>query len=143
MSALRLLAVPYDSGHRGKRQGLGPTNLIEHWLASPEESSRLPEVVWVESATDFPMEVATTFELMGRVADEVRSALNDNRFPLVLAGNCNTSALGGAAGLRLWDPGGTFVVETLDALDGWAETELGLLLQPSGARRSAARQRCG
>src|SRR5664280_3005123 len=72
-SAVRLLAVPYDSGHRGKRQGLGPANLIEHWLASPEVSSRLPEVVWVESATDFPTEVATTFELMGRVADEAVS----------------------------------------------------------------------
>ena len=149
MSALRLLAVPYDSGHRGKRQGLGPTNLIEHWLASPEESSRLPEVVWVESATDFPMEVATTFELMGRVADEVRSALNDNRFPLVLAGNCNTSALGGAAGLRLWDPVGEVGVVWFDSHGDFNTPEIdplgfldgqGLAIVTGRCWQSAARQ---
>jgi len=114
MRAVRLLAVPYDSGHRDKRQGLGPEKLIEHWFASPAEGTRLPEVVWVESATDFPTEVRTTFELMGRVANEVRSALEDNCFPVVLAGNCNTSALGGAAGLRLWDPVGDVGVVWFD-----------------------------
>ncbi len=104
MTSVRLLAVPYDSGQHGKRQGLGPGKLIDSWFAEPEAAERLPEVVWVESATGFPTEVATTFELMARVANEVCSALDDNRFPVVLAGNCNTSALGGAAGLRLRDP---------------------------------------
>ena len=113
MTVVRLLVVPYDSGHRGERQGLGPANLIEHWRASPEEGS-LPEAVWVESASDFPTEVATTFELMGRVADQVRSALDDNRFPLVVAGNCTTSAVGGAAGLRQWDPAGEVGVVWFD-----------------------------
>jgi arginase len=115
MRDVRLLAVPYDSGHRRERQGLGPPNLVKHWLASAEGSPRPPEVVWVEQASEFPTELATSFELMGQVADEVRRALNDGRFPLVLAGNCNTSALGGAAGLRLWDQGADLGVVWFDA----------------------------
>jgi len=114
MKAVRLVAVPYDSGHRGERQGLGPASLVEHWLASPEERSRLPNVVWVESETDFPTEVATTFELIGRVAEVVRGTLDDGHFPVVLAGNCNSSALGGAAGLRLWDQRGDVGVVWFD-----------------------------
>jgi len=55
------------------------------------------------------------FELMGRVADEVRSALEDGIFPLVLAGNCDTSALGGVGGLRLWDHAGNVGVVWFDA----------------------------
>jgi arginase len=51
---------------------------------------------------------------MGCVANEVRSALDGNHFPLVLAGNCNTSALGGVAGLRLWDPVGNVGVIWFD-----------------------------
>jgi len=64
---------------------------------------------------DFPTEVATTFELIGRVADEVRSALDDGIFPLVLAGNCDTSALGGVGGLRLWHHAGKVGVVWFDA----------------------------
>lgn len=127
MRAIRLLAVPYDSGHRDRRQGLGPAKLIEHWRASPEEDVRLPEVVWVESATDFPTEVATTFELMGRLADEVHSSLDENSFPLVLAGNCNTSALGGAAGLRLWDPVGDVGVIWFDTHGDFNTPDIDLL----------------
>ncbi len=115
MRVVRPVAVPYDSGHRGRRQGLGPVTLIEHWLASPEEDSHFPEAVWVESATDFPTEIATAFELMGRVADQVHAALDDSCFPLVLAGNCNTSAIGGVAGLRQWNRAGDVGVVWFDA----------------------------
>jgi arginase len=99
MRALRLLAVPYDSGHRSRRQGLGPAVLIEHL-----QWSHAAEVAWVETESEFPTELATSFELVGKVAREVGRAMNDDRFPLVVAGNCMTSALGGAAGLRIFDP---------------------------------------
>ncbi len=104
MSDVRLLSVPYDSGHRAERQGLGPQRLIEHWFDCSDDTTRYPEVVSVETTTTFPTEIATAFELIRRLAQEVSRALGAGVFPLVLVGNCNTSALGGAAGLRLFDP---------------------------------------
>lgn len=101
---LRFLVVPYDSGHRARRQGVGPADLVAHLPAVPE-GRRAPEVAWLEVPDGFPTEIATSFELIGLVAAEVNRALEQGRFPVVLSGNCNASALGGAAGLRLAEPG--------------------------------------
>jgi arginase family protein len=100
-SAVRLIPVPYDSGYREQRQGRGPADLIEYCFG---RTGGFPETVPVETASSFPAEISATAELIGRLAREVSSALRDGRFPMVLAGNCNTSAIGGAAGLRIFDP---------------------------------------
>jgi arginase len=43
--------------------------------------------------------VATAFELHGMVSTQVRRALAEGEFPLVLSGNCNAAAIGTLAGL--------------------------------------------
>jgi arginase len=48
-------------------------------------------------------EIATAFELQRMLADHVRDAVQGERFPLVLAGNCN-SAVGTLAGIKAADP---------------------------------------
>jgi arginase len=97
---IALIAVPYDSGARGWRTGAGPEHLLRAGLVHRLQS-RGHEVV-TETITDDPdqppMEVRTAFELMRRLARQVRSAREAGRFPLVLAGNCNT-ACGTLAGL--------------------------------------------
>ena len=114
-STLRVVAVPYDSGYRDLRQGLGPASLIADWQAYPGDQLEHLEISWVESANEFPTEVATTFELTRLVALEVQSALEAGCFPLVLAGNCNTSVIGGVAGLGLSDPRRDIGVVCFDA----------------------------
>jgi arginase len=55
-------------------------------------------VATADPKPQFPAEVATSFAVMRGVADEVRNALAGHAFPLVLAGNCNTS-VGTVSGL--------------------------------------------
>jgi arginase len=127
---IQLLAVPYDSGHRGIRMGAGPEALLRAGL---EESLRrdghrvhtkiaeLPEGAWTA-------EIGTAFELMRMLSDAVRDAVVADRFPIVLAGNCNTAVgtlagLGDAAGVAWFDAHADFnTPETTSSgfLDGTA-----------------------
>jgi arginase len=100
-----LITVPYDSGHRGARMGRGPEYFLAHGmvdaLAAQEHDVR---VALVEVDHPLPAEIATAFALQHVVADRVRAAAAADRFPLVLAGNCNT-AIGVVAGLGASDVG--------------------------------------
>lgn len=94
-----LLLVPYDTALRGWRMGAGPERLLEAGLISRLES--LGYAVSSSEITpdrDAPAEIGTAFELMRLVAQRVRAAREQGRFPLVLSGNCNT-APGTLAGL--------------------------------------------
>lgn len=93
--SVELIAVPYDSGQRGVRMGAGPLDLLEHGAAARAGAA---EAALVEADPGWRAEVATAFQLAGRIADRVRAALERGRFPLVLAGNC-ASAVGTVAGL--------------------------------------------
>jgi arginase len=93
-----IIAVPYDSGHPGLRMGAGPEHLLRNGLGEELRSKHLRlSVTTVRHEGDPPAEVATAFELDGLVSSQVRRALADGRFPLVLSGNCNT-AVGTLAG---------------------------------------------
>jgi arginase len=89
MSGVTLIQVPYHLGREGVVLGAGPGPLAE---AIGGES------VVVERAKPFDNEVASSFHLIRALADTVRETLAAGRFPLVLAGNCNSS-LGTVAGL--------------------------------------------
>jgi len=97
---IQILAVPYDSGHRGLRMGAGPEALLQAGLvdalrsAGHNVSVRLAEL----DPTKWQAEIQSGFELMRMLAGAVREAQAADRFPIVLAGNCNT-AVGTLAGL--------------------------------------------
>ena len=97
---IQILAVPYDSGYRGLRMGAGPEALLKAGLvdalraAGHNVSVRLAEL----DADKWQAEIQSSFELMRMLSAAVREARDAGRFPIVLAGNCNT-AVGTIAGL--------------------------------------------
>ena len=97
---IQLLAVPYDSGNRGVRMGAGPEKLLEAGL---EQALRDEGHTVRTSIAELPIdawhaEIQTSFDLMRMLSIGVRDARESGRFPMVLAGNCNT-AVGTLAGL--------------------------------------------
>jgi arginase len=96
---LQLFAVPYDAARRDARMGKGPGTLLAgglvEYLGQPERTTVLE---WIDTADPYPCEIGTTFDLARRLAGGVRSAVANNRLPLVLAGNC-FMAVGTLAGL--------------------------------------------
>lgn len=105
MPTVELILVPFDSGHRGIRLGSGPQRLIDSGLPRRLEDRGVTTAVHtVESSLGFPTENTLAFHLAGRIAERVREARADGRFPLVLAGNCMSSP-GILAGLEATDVG--------------------------------------
>ena len=111
--AVRIVLVPYDSGHRGLRMGAGPHHLMDNGLPEMLRSAKRPSVSFADALpdTDPPAEVATAFELDRLVSEQVRVAVSEGEFPLVLSGNCNI-AVGTIAGLAA---GGDLGVVWFDA----------------------------
>jgi arginase len=94
-----LVLVPYDTARRDWGMGRGPAHLLSAGLVEALTSvGHAVELSTVDAAGDDQAEVRTAFQLMAGIADAVRRAREANRFPLVLAGNCNT-AVGTVAGL--------------------------------------------
>jgi arginase len=101
----RVIAVPYDSGHRGLRMGAGPERLLDGGLmAALERKGATPGLAVIHPECELPTEVATAFELDGLVSERGREAVAEGEFPLVLSGNCNT-AVGTVAGVGSEDLG--------------------------------------
>ena len=96
---IRLIQVPYDSGSYNKRMGKGPFCFIKNGLIETlKEKNYCIENVVIESKETFTMEIGTSFELLRLVAGEVDDSLSKKAFPIILAGNCNTT-VGAISGL--------------------------------------------
>ncbi len=97
---LRLISHPFHNGLRAVSMGNGPLLLAadEHLRAGIERAGWVVRAEEVEPTDESRPEIARVIELNRRLAARVRSAVEDGAFPLVLAGNCNSS-LGTIAGL--------------------------------------------
>lgn len=96
---IQIIQVPYDSGHEGARTGKGPDYYIQNGIDQIlQKSGHVVNVTRIKSRIPFSTEIGTTFEVNRLLAKCVKSAVCNNRFPLVLAGNCN-SCVGTIAGL--------------------------------------------
>jgi arginase len=97
---MRLISVPFHNGLKGVRMGAGAARLA----ADAELRAGLEAAGWevgaseIEPVDESEAEITRTIELIRRLAGTVRGAVEEGEFPLVLAGNCNSS-LGTAAGL--------------------------------------------
>lgn len=99
-----LLVVPYDSARESWRMGAGPAKLLAELEPQLRQAGHtpFPEVIRLQDA--FPTEINSSFALNRQLAEQVRMAQSQGRFPLVLAGNCGAS-LGVVAGLPYQDIG--------------------------------------
>ena len=101
---VQVIQVPYDSGHRGLRAGVGPEHLVNKGLAQVlQDEGHEVAVEIIESQAAFRAEVQTQFELYRALAERVKKARRNGIFPLILSGNCGASlgAIGGAGSTRL------------------------------------------
>ena len=114
---IQVIAVPYDSAHRARRMGAGPTHLVARGLLGRlRESGRRVDLREL-APTDgtWVAEIGTAFDLDRQLATVVAAARARRAFPLTLAGNCITSVgtiagIGGgeSAGVLWFDAHGDF-----------------------------------
>jgi len=96
---LRLILVPYDSGHREWRMGKGPAHLLRHGIASNVRAGgHIVSAEFVEHEHHTPSDVASSFALYRTVAQRVRHTVLANELPVLLGGNCGVT-IGAVAGL--------------------------------------------
>ena len=97
---VHIIQVPYDSGHAGMRSGNGPDHFLKNGIDKIlQNSGHGVHVSRVQAGNSFSTEIGTTFEVNRALAECVRTAVNNHRLPIVLAGNCN-SCIGTIAGIK-------------------------------------------
>ncbi|WP_430790577.1 arginase family protein [Actinoplanes sp. G11-F43] len=89
--SIRLLKVPYDSGHLDVRMGAGPTALVRAGAARQLRDQGLHVRERLIEVASWRAEVRTAFELQKLVADEAAAAHAAGEVPMLLSGNCNTT----------------------------------------------------
>lgn len=106
MSAVRLIAVPYELNRLRYGVGRGPERLLEAGAAEAlRTSGATVETELLELADDFSGETAACFALIREVRERVDAAVGEGAFPVVLSGSCCLAALGVVAGLHESAPG--------------------------------------
>ncbi|HEX2994621.1 MAG TPA: arginase family protein [Anaerolineales bacterium] len=96
---IQIIQVPYDSGHKSIRAGQGPQHFLERGLdRTLLGAGHQVDVSSIASKAPVTTEVGTALELSRLLAEQVRSATNNKKFPIVLSGNCN-SCLGTITGI--------------------------------------------
>src|SRR5262249_51806094 len=90
---VRLISVPFHNGLRGVSMGRGAARLAaDHGFRNAFERAGFEvEDREIEAVDESLPEIARTIELIRQQALEVRAAVDDGAFPLVLSGNCNSS----------------------------------------------------
>jgi len=89
---VRVILVPYDSGHCRKRMGLGPERILDQGLKKLFAKMQIQfDTVEIGLDNSHPAEISTAFELARKVSEKVSECRAEGLFPLVLSGNCNAS----------------------------------------------------
>ena len=92
MKEVRIIAAPYHAGAYNVRVGQGPLRLLEDRLEQALATAGLGSTVeLIPSVDEFDGEIGRSFELKRRIAAAVEKARVEGDFPLVIAGNCNSS----------------------------------------------------
>ena len=100
MSRITLIIAPFHYGVRHVRVGAGPNRILANDLVPRLEALGFFIDIHEISPVDayYDGDLGKSLEVIRRVAKVVRRAVEESAFPIVLAGNCNTS-IGLAAGL--------------------------------------------
>jgi len=96
---ISLIQVPYDSGHRNLRMGAGPEKILHSGLETElVNAGHEVHIRSIQVDNQFQTENWTSFSVIKELANQVWNSRTSDEFPLVLAGNCNTS-IGTIAGV--------------------------------------------
>lgn len=96
---IQIILVPYDSGYKNVRMGQGPESFISNGLTDAlKTDGHVVDVERIDLGKTFPAEIRAAFELNRILSRRVRAAVEEEKFPVVLAGNCNSS-IGTLAGV--------------------------------------------
>jgi len=97
---ITVVVAAFHAGAYRERVGNGPHYLLDNQLVDhlKREGFDDVQVLEIERVDSFEGEIGRSFEVKRRVAQAVKNAIEQNRFPLVLAGNCNAT-VGVYAGL--------------------------------------------
>jgi|SRR5579864_181141 len=94
---VRIVLVPYDSGHCRKRMGCGPDRILGRLKDLLKGMGTSFEVEEIQLENPYPAEISAAFELGRKTAEQVRACRANGEFPIVLSGNCN-AAVGTVSG---------------------------------------------
>jgi arginase len=95
---IKIIVVPYDSGHYNIRMGVGPGVLAPSLVNVLQEKGHEVTAQELRLSSSFNTEVTSSFELNRAVAQAVNE-VRDTALPIILSGNCN-AAIGAVAGVR-------------------------------------------
>lgn len=104
MRGLTVISVPFQIGRRDHGQGRGPARWLEAGLTTAlKEPQRQVSVVQVERDGGLDDEISVIESVNRNLARAVRESVQADLFPLVLAGDCNSSigTLGGLGSDRI------------------------------------------
>ena len=97
---VQIIQVPYDSGNRSARMGSGAEYFVNNGLAEVLQAEGCDVgIETIESNAEFRAEIQTQFDLYRQLAERVAEARENDKFPLVLSGNCGAT-LGVIAGAK-------------------------------------------
>lgn len=103
--SITIVFSPYHVGLRDHRVGNGPHRIRSLGLIDSLKSHGIKvDLTEINPVDDFEGEIGRSFEIMRRISLAVRAAVARNSFPLILAGNCMSSA-SVACGLGVKDLG--------------------------------------
>ena len=83
MRIVQFIQVPYDSGHKDYRMGMGPKAIL-----SRVNTKNTFDVEEVDVQDRVPLEIGTSFAVARQLAGKVSNAIGRRAFPLVVAGSC-------------------------------------------------------
>lgn len=83
---------PFHVGLHRHRVGKGPERIFAKLQPLLDSHDIAYRTTTVGSVDEFEGEIGRSFELLRRIAEETRQAVVSGEFPIVLAGNCHSSA---------------------------------------------------
>jgi arginase len=92
------IIVPFHVGIHRHRVGKGPERIFEQLEPLLNGQNITYRTVSISTVDSFEGEIGKSFELLRRIASVTQEGCQNHEFPIVLAGNCNSS-VGVAAGL--------------------------------------------
>lgn len=90
--SVTLISSPYHLGVRDAAVGAGPTALLSAGISDAIQKQGIAvRVIELEPVEEFDGEIGRLFELLRRTSKVITEVVQQNSFPIVLAGNCSTT----------------------------------------------------